>query len=132
MSAVAQFGLPLGTESVLFRIIGANMNITTDQIFTKVGSFTNFLITEIRATNASASLALAVGGVYTAASKGGNAIVAASQVYSVLTGATVGLSLTRAGVGNGVQTTAAPYLSLTTGNGSAATADVYIIGIALT
>jgi hypothetical protein len=122
---------PAKQELVLFQLIAANMNITTDQAFTKLLGFTNFLITRIRALNSSGSLTTAAGGIYTGAAKAGNAIVAAGQAYATLTGATIGMDLTIAAVGNGLQTVT-PILSLTTGQGSAMTCDMYIIGVPLT
>jgi len=118
-----------GVQQVLFRLIGANMNVTTDQAFVPYlwTPGASFLIERIRVVNASVSLSTAAGGIYTAASKGGNAIVASGQAYSTLTGATIGLDLTVAAVGNGLQT-ATPILSLTTGQGAAATADFYVYG----
>lgn len=122
----------LGVEQTLFSLTTANMNITTDQAFTKLVSFNNFLVTRIRTVNSSGNLTTAAGGIYTATAKGGNAIVAAGQTYAALTGSTLGLDLTLAAVGSGVQTVATLYLSLTTGQGSAMTADFYIIGFPLT
>ncbi len=120
----------IGQEQILFKLVGANMNITTDQPFLPVGGapFADYLITRIRVVNASTSLTTAAGGVYTAASKGGNAIVAAGQAYSGLTGSTLGIDLTVAAVGAGQQS-ATPILSLTTPQGGAATADFYLIGV---
>jgi hypothetical protein len=121
---------PAKQELILFQLITANMNVTTDQSFTKLLGFTNYVITRIRAVNSSGSLTTAAGGVYTAAAKGGNAIVAAAQAYSTLTGSTIGMDLTIAAVGNGLQT-ATPILSLTTGQGAAMTCDMYVIGVPL-
>jgi hypothetical protein len=74
-------------------------------------------------------LTLAVGGFYSAASKGGDAIVAATQVYTTLTVGAKTLDVTLAAIGlSDVRTEATLYLSLTTGQGGAATADVYIFG----
>lgn len=118
-----------GVLQLLFRLTSANMNVTTDQAFVPYlwTPGAQFLIERIRVVNASISLTTAAGGLYTAASKGGNAIVAAAQAYSTLTGATIGLDLTVAAVGAGAQT-ATPILSLTTAQGAAATADFYIFG----
>ncbi len=128
MAVMVPTQLP-GVQQVLFRLIGANMNVTTDQAFVPYlwTPGASFLIERIRVVNASVSLSTAAGGIYTAASKGGNAIVASGQAYSTLTGATIGLDLTVAAVGNGLQT-ATPILSLTTGQGAAATADFYVYG----
>lgn len=122
-----------GFDVPLFKLISANMNVTTDQTFLPLGGapINNYVITDIRVVNASTSLTLAAGGIYTAASKAGNAIVAAAQAYSALTGATIGLDLTIAAVGKGLQTVT-PILSLTTAQGGAATADFYIFGRVLT
>jgi hypothetical protein len=120
----------IGQEQILYKLIGANMNVTTDQPFLPQGGtpFGDYLITRIICTNASLSLTTAAGGIYTAASKGGNAIVASGQAYSTLTGATLGFDLTIAAVGRGPQS-GVPILSLTTGQGAAATADFYVVGI---
>lgn len=118
-------------ELLLFKLITANMNTTADQSFVKQFDFTNYIITRIRTANASTSLSTAAGGIYTAASKGGSALVASGQAYSALTGSTLGVDLTLAAVALGVNT-ATPILSLTTGQGGAATADLYIIGVPLT
>lgn len=119
-----------GNEMLLGYKIGANMNVTTDQAIpiTRIGS-KSFRITRIYVTNASISLTTAAGGVYPTTSKGGTAIVAAAQAYSALTAAAVGLDLTIAAV----RTLAVNnvYLSLTTAQGAAATADVYVFGYIL-
>jgi len=116
---------------VIGKLIGANMNVTTDQGITIQGlndQFTKYVVERIVVTNASISLTTAAGGVYTAASKSG-AIVAAGQVYSALTAATKYVALTLTGASlTDVLTVSTIYLSLTTGQGAAATADVYIYG----
>lgn len=68
------------------------------------------------------------GGIYPAASKGGTAIVGAGQVYTALTAATKNVGLA---VSNSDTQTITPILSLTTGHGSAATADFLIMGVAV-
>ena len=120
----------IGQEQVLFRLRNANMNVTTDQEFERLGIYSSYLITAIRCANASTSLTTAAGGIYSAASKGGDTLVAAAQAYSTLTGSTLGLDLTLAAVARGVRT-GAPILSLTTAQGTAATADFYVLGLAL-
>lgn len=120
-----------GTQRVLGTLRGANFNITTDQPIPIVVS--TYQITGISVTNCTASLTLAVGGFYPTTAKGGVPIVAATQVYSALTAASVLLSATVAAAPLVTRFTANPvYLSLTTGQGSAATCDVYVIGIDLT
>jgi len=119
-----------GNDQLLGKLIGANMNATTDQAIpiTRIGT-QKYLITKIFVTNASTSLTAADGGIYTATSKGGTAIVAAAQVYTALTAATVGLDLTLAV--NNTYVLDNLYLSLTGAQGGAATADIYVFGIVL-
>lgn len=113
---------------ILFRFTGANMNSTADQAMTKIGTFSGYIIERIVATNASISLTTAAGGIYTAAAKGGTAIVAAGQAYSGLTTSAQTLALTLANTDRRTET---PILSLTTAQGAAATADFYVIGTAV-
>lgn len=117
----------LGSESCLGVLTGADFNVTTDQAITIAA--TTYIVTGIIVTNASISLDTAAGGVYTAASKGGTAVVAAAQVYSALTASTKYLSLTLEAVaGTDVFSATTLYLSLTSAQGAAATADVYVLG----
>jgi len=119
-----------GIEQIIGTKIGANMNVTTDQAIpiTRIGS-QKYLITKIVVTNASISLTTAAGGVYQTTSKGGTAIVASSQAYSALSATTTALNLTLAI--NRTYTLDNIYLSLTTAQGAAATADVYVFGVIL-
>lgn len=122
--------LSLASNGLLWSLIGANMNTTADQALTKAFAFTNYVIDRILVTNASTSLSLAAGGIYTAASKGGTAVVAAVQLYSGLTAGGLIVPLTIANTD--LRTGASLFLALTTGQGGAATADVRIFGYALT
>lgn len=119
---------------VLGSLRGANMNSTADQAITIASGVSKYLVTAMYVTNCSTSLTLAAGGLYTATAKGGTPIVAAVQVYSALTGtATQLLPCTIAAAGQILAVTASTlYLSLTTAQGGAATADVYIVGVDLT
>lgn len=119
---------PLRGTQVLFRLIGANMNVTTDQALVKQFAFNNYVIDRILVTNASTSLTTAAGGIYSAAAKGGTAIVAAGQAHSGANNAAAANALTLASTARRNET---PILSLTTGQGSAATADIYVIGTPL-
>lgn len=120
----------LGTYQCLWQLIGADMNSTADQALSKLFPFTNFSIEKILVTNASASLTTAIGGLYTAAAKGGSAIISAATVYSTLTTALIILNPPVLTVN---LLSASPlYLSLTTPQGSAATADFRIMGFAFT
>lgn len=111
---------------VLGKLLGANMNTTADQAIPMTA--TNYLVTAIYVTNASTSMTLAVGGIYPAASKAGTAVVGAGQAYSALTGDAVVLPLTLAVTSTRLTVTPL-YLSLTVAQGSAATADVYVVGV---
>lgn len=111
-------------EMLIGSLIGANMNTTADQAITV--SSGNYLLTAIVGTNASASLTLAAGGIYTTTGKGGTAVVAAAQVYSALTAATKQVGLTLAVTDRRTETTL--YLALTVAQGSAATMDLYLFG----
>jgi hypothetical protein len=92
-----------------------------------------FAITAVVVTNCSVSMTTAAGGFYPATAKGGTAIVAAGQVYSSLTAATVLLNATVAATPLVTRYAQANvYLSLTTPQGAAATCDVYVIGTDLT
>lgn len=124
MPTTHNYGGRLPGEVLLGSLIGANMNVTTDQTITIFSA--NYIISAIIATNASLSLTLAAGGVYTATSKGGTAVVAAGQVYSALTTATKQLALTLADTDR--RTVTPLYLSLTVAQGGAATADIYVYG----
>lgn len=119
-------------------LYGANMNTTADQaIPIAVPSYT-WAVDSIVVSNPSVSLTTAAGGVYTAASKGGIAIVASGQAYSGLTTNAVNtagslLALTIATAGNttafqgfGTGDISQVFLSLTTAQGAAATADVRV------
>ncbi len=117
---------------LLGKLIAANMNVTTDQQITMFSNPSKFVLRRIVVTNASTSLSTAAGGIYTAVSKGGTAVVAASQAYSTLTTSALFLDLTlnTASSANITVKSSVPnlYLSLTTAQGGAATADVYVYG----
>lgn len=117
----------------LFELLGANMQLTTDQAFTKLFAGTNFQITGIVTVRATGAFSVAcAGGIYTATSKGGSALVAAAQSWGALTGANKIVTPTLAAiVGTDVQSAAIIYLSLTTGNSAALTANLYAYGYVL-
>lgn len=124
---------PLGMSRVLGSLRAANFNSTADQAIPITASITAYQITSVVVTNCSTSLTLAAGGVYPTTSKGGTAIVAATQVYTALTGTTLLLGLTVAATPLVTRYTATNvYLSLTTAQGGAATCDVYVVGVDLT
>jgi len=124
----------LEPRRLIGKLIGANMNSTADQAITIVDiadyPSSKYIITstDIYVTNASISLTTAAGGIYTAASKSG-AIVSAAQTYSALTTSN---KYIRANITGDATTDllafSTLYLSLTTPQGAAATADIYIFG----
>jgi hypothetical protein len=121
---VASFG-----NVALCKIIGANFNVTADQACVIPASITKWNATAITVTNCSTSMTLAAGGVYPTTAKGGTALVAATQVYSTLTSGTITINLTMlAAILATPYTVNTVYLSLTTGQGSAATCDFFVYG----
>jgi hypothetical protein len=119
-----------GGATLLGSFTGLNMNITTDQSLTlTVPSGAYYFLKYAVGRNASTSLTTAAGGIYTAASKGGTAVVAATQAYTALTGSTLSFALTVVAGQLLVLQTANPlFFSLTTGQGAAATMDLLIYG----
>lgn len=106
---------------------GCDMNSTADQAIPIAAG--SYIVRRITVANASTSLTTAVGGVYPTTAKGGTALVANTQVYTALTAANKYVDLTlAAGVGTDLNTAPILYLSLTTPQGGAATADIYVIG----
>jgi hypothetical protein len=117
---------------LLGKLVAADMNSTADQRIVMFSNPSKFILRRIVVTNASISLTTAAGGVYTATSKGGTAVVASSQAYSSLSASTLFLDLTLNTSGSASTTVKSSipnlYLSLTTAQGAAATADVYVYG----
>lgn len=106
------------------RVNNANMNSTADQAITLDSG--QWKIEAIYLTDASTSMTTAAGGFYTAAAKGGTAIVAAGQTYTGLTAATSVVAPTMAATPTVSGGTI--YFSLTTAQGSTATADIFVFG----
>ena len=105
------------------RLLAANMNSTSDQAITLDPG--RWKVEGIYVAKPSVPLTTAAGGIYTAAAKGGTAVVAAGQVYSGLVTATDVVSGTMAATPT---VSGSIYLSLTTAQGAAATADVFVFG----
>ncbi len=124
------------------RILGflqqADFNSSNDQPIVVQSPVQVFQLTGIIIANASRSITTAAGGFYTAASKGGSAIVAAGQVYSALTGANLLMQATLTAFANSARFSSALltanqiFFSLTTPQGVACNADIYAIGVDLT
>jgi len=112
------------------RILGADMTLTTDQALTMLVVPAKYVIRRIVAERASGAYGTAcLGGIYTAASKGGSAIVAATQSYVLLSGANTAVDMTLAALAAAtIITSAQLYLALSTGNTGAFTANIYVWG----
>ena len=118
----------IGATRIIGRLIGANFNVATDQTIAIDAAV--YTIDKIIVTNASISLTTAAGGFYTGGAKSGTILVLAAQAYAALTTAVKVLNPT---INSTDRQTATPiFLSLTTPQGAAATADVYVIGSVLT
>lgn len=121
-----------GQITLLFVKRSSDMQLNTDQAFTKSFTGTRYRITSIEAhcKTGGATVACA-GGVYTAAAKGGTALVAAGQSWLPLSAANKLVTATLAAVVGTDSQTATPILSLTTGSTAAVTADVFAWGYIL-
>lgn len=123
----------VGQTGIIGYLKSANMNITTDNVIplTLAGA-SKFAVTSVLLTNPSISLSSAAGGIYTVGTKGGASIVASTQTYTALTTASSLLSPTLTSTAtNSIYSVPNLFLSLTTPQGAAATADVYVFGIPL-
>lgn len=128
LNSLAKASAPLiGTETLLFALEGADLDTTADQVFTKIFDFDDYIPVRVIAVDASTPVSAATGGIYTEASKGGAAIVAASQAWSGLTSPSkvVYPAIPAAGM---AKHSATPFLSLTTPMGAPATCNFYILG----
>jgi hypothetical protein len=115
---------------LLGSLIQANFNVTTDQPITfPLAGNIKYRIRRITVLNTTVNgMSTAVGGFYTAAAKGGSAIVANTQVYTGLTNAATALDLTLA-LPNLILPAGTPLIfSLTTPQGAPAQADIYVYG----
>jgi hypothetical protein len=123
--------IPLNqVQQMLFSLRSANMAITTDQPFSKLFGGSKYIITNVVSKWVSGAFGTAcLGGIYDTASKGGNALVAATQTFAPLTGANTGQVATLATIATTTISTANPILSLTTGNTGALVADIFIFGV---
>lgn len=122
-------GTLAGAYVLLGKLASANMNSAADQTITinLPTGVTKYTVEKIDVTNCTVNITTAAGGFYTAASKGGTAIVAAGQTYAALTGtATQLLNPTLAVTTSSF--TGNMFFSLTAAQGGAATADIYVWG----
>lgn len=115
-------------EVKLFELKNVNMNLTTDQQMLKTSMGHSYHITKIviHRTSGGSATNNAVGGIYTAASKGGTVVLSAATTYSTLT-AQFGLQ-TNDPTATGRLSAAPLYWSLTTAAGADIFADVFVYG----
>jgi hypothetical protein len=137
IAALDNFGCTIvgvGGETLIGRLVGANMNSTADQsIPMLIAANQSYTPTAVVVRNCSVSLTTAAGSFYSAAAKGGTTLAGsgATQAFSGctatgLTGQTI--AATAAGGNVVLPASTPPILSLTTAQGAAATADVYVYG----
>lgn len=109
------------------------MNSTADQQFAAgLWASGSYRITEILAYNNTGSApSAAAGGVYIGASKTGSIIIPAAETYASITGANQLKTLDFNAGAALVQYSTAPYLSLTTAQGSTCALDFLIFGVIL-
>ena len=118
-------------QQLLFQLSGANMQLTTDQSFTRVYSGTSYFVTSIVARQRTGGATIAcAGGIYDTAAKGGNAVVAVGQSWVTLASGVI-VNATIAAVGGTALLANTLILSLTTGSTAACTADLYVYGFDL-
>ena len=135
---IGDAGTPANGTPYLAKLLSADFNSILDQAIQFPNTITAFQLTGIVITNASLSLTVAAGGFYPTTAKGGTAVVASTQVYSSLTTAAKLLLATLAANQAATRFSSANldvidgyltmYLSLTTAQGIAAVADIYILG----
>lgn len=126
---------PIPNEQLLFVKRAADLQSTSDQAFAQWESeqITRYMVTRITAICKTGGATVAcAGGVYTAASKGGTALVAAGQSWLNLSAANKIVQATLEAVNTTDSQSATPlYFSLTTGSTAAATADIFVYGTIL-
>lgn len=116
---------------VLFVKRSSDMQSTADQQFTRQFDGTNYMITHIVAVRKTGGATVTcAGGIYDAASAGGNAIVATAQSWIALA-ANVNVVPTLAAVVSTALLSETPYLKLATGSTGACTADIFIFGYSI-
>lgn len=121
---------PYSNIPVLFVLRNADMTLTTDQPLTKLFQGTRYVVTNVVAVWKTGAFGTAcLGGLYTAAGKTGDIMLAATQAWAGLTGTGTCVTATLANLLQTKYETATPILALTTGNTGALTADILVLGV---
>lgn len=120
----------LGIYTTLFRLLGADMNSVADQQLERMFPFSVYLMDRFIITNASRSMANAVGGIYTSPGKTGWKLVDETQRYAGLVTSDDVIYPALGVDGQNKITLPDLYLSLTVPQGQAGTADLYAMGVA--
>lgn len=123
-----QNGVPQRTFPAA-KITAADFAVTTDQAFTwLIATPSLYVIRRVIARRVSGAFSVAcLGGVYDAASKGGNALVAATQTWAALTGAGKIVDASLAAItGTAIVTASTIYFALSTANSATMTSDIYL------
>lgn len=129
---------PVTADRVLASFLNANFADTTDQPILLPEGITDFQLTGIIITGATASLAASVGGFYPEADKAGTPIVEDTQEYDSLTNSNLLLNATLSADALVTRFSRANlpdwaiYFSLTSAEVTPALANIYLIGINLT
>lgn len=128
---IAPAGLPAAqSQQLLFVLRSGDFQSTSDQAFTKLFSGTNYVINRVIAVRKTGAASVAAtGGIYSAASKAGSALIAAVQSWLGMSGAGKMVDATLAALLATDVQSATPILSLTIGSTGALTADVFIFGV---
>lgn len=127
-SAMASRAPAYGSSTTLFTLT-ANMNTTADQPFVAAFPIGSYVIDRIVIGQASISLTNATGGLYTGAGKTGDVIVNAGQAYQGLAVPTDQIN-PYIMMGGQKILSAPPIMSLTAAQGVAATANIFVMGVA--
>lgn len=122
---------PAQIEQLLWVGRSLNLQSATDQALTKMFTGTNWLPTRVLGVRKTGGATVAcAGGLYTAATKGGTAYVAAAQSWLACTG-TLGTTIAAVAALTAAFSDAVSFFSLTTGSTGACTADVFVYGVVL-
>lgn len=143
-TGVVQDGGPIAVSqrNVMASYRSASLNTINDQPIPIPQRVVAFQLVGILITNASISLNTAAGGFYPQPGKGGVPIVEATQTYSLLSNSSLLLYATLSSFGQNTRFSSSNlssiagyknvWFSLTTPQGVAATADIYVLGVDLT